>query len=365
MNVLFAYYVPSGGVETLNRQRCRALRGYGGEGHCLYFRSGAGLQNMTDLSVTVTHDDIKIKQLVDAGRFDAIVVISDYLALKKFRMLGYDGPLILEIQGFGPKDVARYELEAAVPYVKRYASALLTPFTPHIDELLEALYPDMPRYRIHNCFDADAFGYERIDAPRHPVAAWIGRIEDNKNWLEFLLIGARLIRDYDKQLRLRMYEDPALSAPDERARMELWIDRLGLRDYISFYANVPNAQMNRHLSEVGDSGGFLCSTSKVEGAPYAILEAMSCRCPVLTTDSDGVSSSVYHDRTGKYYELGNITHAYEQAVALMSDTKLRETIRTAAAAHVRDRFAPRRYCERFIGMIQELRQRGEKRRRFI
>ncbi|WP_376768255.1 glycosyltransferase [Paenibacillus alginolyticus] len=46
-------------------------------------------------------------------------------------------------------------------------------------------------------------------------------------------------------------------------------------------------------------GGSLYSTSKVEGAPYSILEAMSCRCPVLTSDSDGVSSAVIHNQTGK------------------------------------------------------------------
>ncbi|CAI6032193.1 glycosyltransferase family 4 protein [Cohnella sp. JJ-181] len=355
MKLLFAYYVPSGGVETLNRQRCRALRRHGAEGHCLYFERGAGLQNSAGLPVTVTADDIEIKQLLDAGGYDAIVITSDYLSLKKFRMLGYAGPLILEIQGFGPKSVARQELMAAIPYVQRHASALLTPFTPHIDAILDEFYPGVPKYRLHNCFDADTFAYESSGASPHPVIAWVGRIEDNKNWLEFLLIGARLIRDYDRDIRMRMYEDPALAVREERERMEQWIDQLGLREYITFYPNVPNADMRRHLSFIGDSGGFLCSTSKVEGAPYAILEAMSCRCPVLTTDSDGVSSSVYHDRTGKYYALGNISHAFAEAIQLMGDPVLRESIRAAAAAHVRERFAPGRYIEGFLQMIRELR----------
>lgn len=354
MKVLFVYYVPSGGVETLNRQRCRALRERGAEGHCLYFRKGAGLQNMKDLTVFVTGDDIEIKRLLEKERYDAIVVTSDYATLLKLRLLGYRGPLILEIQGFGPKNVAKSELTAAVPYVKRHASALLTPHTPHIDELLAALYPAKPKYRIYNCFDADAFGYENAGAPPHPIVAWIGRIEDNKNWLEFLLIGARLIRDYDRRLRMAMYEDPALSLPEERERMELWIGRLGLRDYIDFYPNVPNALMKTHLSAIGDSGGLLCSTSKVEGAPYAVLEAMSCRCPVLSTRSDGVSSSLYHNRTGKYYELGNIDDAYAEAVELMKNRPLRERIRAEAVRHVKERFAPRRYCEDFLAMLREL-----------
>ncbi|WP_217596399.1 glycosyltransferase family 4 protein [Cohnella sp. GbtcB17] len=354
MKVLFAYYVPSGGVETLNRQRIRALRQRGVEGHCLYFEPGAGLQNSADLPVTVTSDDIEIKRLLDAGRFDAVVVISDYVSLKKFRMLGYGGPLILEIQGYGPKAVAQRELMQAIPYVERYASALLNPYTPHIDSLFEQFFPGVPKYRMHNCFDSDAFAYECVGFAQKPEIAWIGRIEDNKNWLEFLQIGARLVRDYDRGIRLRMYEDPALAVREERERMELWIDQLGLRDNLSFFPNIPNAEMRKHMSYIGDSGGFLCSTSKVEGAPYAILEAMSCRCPVLTSDSDGVSSSIYHQRTGLYYKLGDINQAYEEAVRLMSDVGLRASIRDEAVAHVRARFAPAGYCDGFLRMIGEL-----------
>lgn len=346
--------MPSGGVETLNRQRIRALRERGADGHCLYFEPGAGLQNSAGLPVTVTSDDIEIKRLLDAGRFDAVVVTSDYVSLKKFSMLGYDGPLILEVQGFGPKAVARRELMQAIPYVQLYASALLNPYTPHIDAIFEEFFPRVPKYRLHNCFDSDAFAYEFAGYAPEREIAWIGRIEDNKNWLEFLLIGARLIRDFDRGIRLRMYEDPELAVPKERERMELWIDRLGLRDRLSFFPNVPNADMRKHLSYIGDSGGFLCSTSKVEGAPYAILEAMSCRCPVLTSDSDGVSSAIYHWRTGLYYKLGDINQAYEEAVRLMSDSGLRAAIRDEAAAHVGSRFAPRIYCDGFMQMVRDL-----------
>ena len=104
MNLLFVYYVPSGGVETLNRQRCRAFRRYGIRGHCLYFNDGAGLQNnYSDLPVVVTSNDIVIKQMLDKNNYQAIVIVSAYESLQKFRLLGYTGKLILEIQGYGPE----------------------------------------------------------------------------------------------------------------------------------------------------------------------------------------------------------------------------------------------------------------------
>ncbi|MNN85230.1 UDP-D-galactose:(glucosyl)lipopolysaccharide-1,6-D-galactosyltransferase [compost metagenome] len=112
--------------------------------------------------------------------------------------------------------------------------------------------------------------------------------------------------------------------------------------------------MQAYFSAIGDSGGFLCSTSKVEGAPYAILEAMSCRCPVLTTNSDGVSSSIYHNITGKYYNLGDIEHAVSEAIELMENTVLRDHIRAGAQFHVQNNFNMEQYGRNFVAMLQSL-----------
>jgi glycosyltransferase involved in cell wall biosynthesis len=112
--------------------------------------------------------------------------------------------------------------------------------------------------------------------------------------------------------------------------------------------------MANYFSMIGESGGFLCSTSKVEGAPYSLLEAMSCKCPVLTTDSDGVKSSIIHNQTGKYYTLGNVDEAVKEAKELIMDSQLREYIRVNALQHVKINFSPELYCANFIAMIRSL-----------
>ena len=78
-----------------------------------------------------------------------------------------------------------------------------------------------------------------------------------------------------------------------------------------------------------------------EGAPYAVLER-----PVLTTDSDGVSTSVHHNYTGKFYVLGNIDHAVTEALELMKEPVLREQIRDQAKRHV-ERFQSAYLCDEF------------------
>ncbi|PZD93272.1 glycosyltransferase family 1 protein [Paenibacillus sambharensis] len=353
MKVLFVYYVPSGGVDTLNRQRCRLLRQFGVHAECLYYGWGAGLQNPADFPVHVTKNDIAIKHILDSGNYDAIVVTTDHKSLQRLRLLGFGGKLILEIQGYGPKEVARQQLTDAMPVINAHASALLNPQTPHISALFQELYPHIPRFQFNNCFDAAQFTYRPGPKPGAPVIAWLGRIEDNKNWREFLHIGHQLSKVYG-DLQMWMFEDPNLAIPAEREQFVQLVDSLGLSQRLTIRTNVPHAEMQYYFSRVGDSGGFLCSTSKVEGAPYAVLEAMSCRCPVLSTNSDGVSTSIYHNQTGKFYRLGDIAHAVREARELMEDMLLRERIRAGAEQHVRQGFAPAAYGSHFLGMLQTI-----------
>lgn len=353
MKVLFVYYVPSGGVETLNRQRCRALRLAGIESHCLYYSWGSGMQNPADFPIYVTRNDIEIKHILDSCGFNCIVVTTDHASFPRFRMLGYQGKMVLEIQGYGPRSVAQAQLTQAIPYVNAYADGLLNPNTPHISALFRDLYPNKPQFNFNNCFDATEFTYRPSGIHAGPIIAWLGRIEDNKNWREFLHIGHQLMA-HVPDLQLWMFEDNQLSIPSEREQFHALIAELGLSDRLTIRANVPNAQMPYYYSIIGDSGGFLCSTSKVEGAPYAVLEAMSCRCPVLTTDSDGVSTSVYHNETGKFYVLGNIQHAVQEGLELMRNPGLREHIRTRAKNHVHESFNPHLYAMNFASMLQAI-----------
>ncbi|MEK4667659.1 glycosyltransferase family 4 protein [Niallia sp. FSL R7-0271] len=351
MNILFVYYVPSGGVETLNRQRSAALKQAGINSHFLYFRKARDLVNDHEGPTFITDDDTEIKAILDKGNYQWMVIISDYKSIPRFRNFGYTGPIILEIQGYGPKHVARTEMTNAVPYVTTPKVGLLNPKTPHISQIFSELFPSIPTYQFNNCFDSKKFAYKRLPKSEKPIVAWIGRLEDNKNWREFLQIGKQLLNDVNNGIQLYMFEDPTLSTQEERAAFQLLVEQLQLAEHLTVLPNIPNEQMADYYSMIGDSGGFLCSTSKVEGAPYSVLEAFSCKCPVLTTDSDGVRSSIIHNVTGKYYPLGDIEAACKEAKELMFSVPLREHIRTSAYLHLRREFSPEQYCQNFVSMM--------------
>ncbi len=355
INILFTFFIPSGGVETLNRQRYYALQPRGINCHFLYLQKGTGLQNKIDAPIYVTNNDKEIKDIIEKGNFDAIVVNSDLLLQKKMKESGYTGLVIYEVQGLGTdKKYADYFLQKhASPILNQYCDAILYPRTPHLVTAFEKHFPHLPKYSFHNSFSLDTFHYKRQPKQPNPIVGWVGRLEENKNWRDFLKIGAQLKKEFPS-LQLWMFEDSTLSTKDERIAFKQNVQELQLHHCLQVFENQPHHKMAAYFSTIGDSGGFLCSTSKVEGFGYAVLEAMVCKCPVLSTDSDGVKNFIKHNRTGKFFTLGNIAEAVSQGKELMTNNRLREKIRNTGVKHIENHFSPENYATHFINMIEEL-----------
>lgn len=353
MKILFTFYVPSGGVETLNRMRCAALRNRGIETHLLYLQSGAGLQNISQIPTHVSNDDKAIAAMLQRENFDLVVVCSDYSLLERLRILGYNGPIIYEAQGLGQRKQAEETLTAGAPYISYHCKAALYPPTSHLIELFRSVLPGVRQYCFTNPLDTGQFSYRALPVSPHPAIGWVGRIEVNKNWRTFLELGYWLSQQVPG-LQLWLFEDANLFDAAERSDFERLLPELNLTHRTTRFSNVPHSQMADVYSRIGDSGGFLCSTSILEGFGYAVAEAMSCRCPVLTTDSDGVRSFVTHDVTGKFYSLTDVPGAIGQAIELMRNVPLREAIRNNAEQHVRTQFSMTAYADRFIQMLREI-----------
>lgn len=353
MKLLFTYLVPSGGMETLNRIRCLELQKRGIICHLLYSMSGAGLQNLIGVPTHVTDDDIAIYDLLHTEGFDAVIVNSNFPMMERIRRFGFLGPIVFEVQGLGQQAQAVQTMTEAVPYIASYCNAALYPPTSHLKQLFQSFYPGLKQYCFANIFESDEFTYRLHPCNPSPILGWVGRIEANKNWKSFLEIGYWMIRS-NPDIQLWLFEDANLYIHEERVVFEQMLQKLNLNPRLTLFSNVPHGQMADYLSRIGDSGGFLCSTSILEGFGYAVAEAMSCRCPVLSTDSDGVRSFIVHDKTGKFYNHGQIQEAVSQGLELMNNAALRNSIREDAQKHIRNGFTPEQYYRNFMFMMHEL-----------
>ncbi|WP_438448234.1 glycosyltransferase family 4 protein [Gorillibacterium sp. sgz5001074] len=353
MKLLFTFYIPSGGVETLNRERCRILMERGIDCHLLYHWPGDGVQNISGIPTHVTDDDAAIGHLLRTERFDAIIVNSNYLMLERIRRLGYGGTVIFEAQGLGTFERAAATLLEGLPYIHSCSQAVLYPDTGHMIGLFQSIYPGFRQFCFPNCMDTVRFSYRPAPALPYPVIGWVGRIETNKNWRGFLELGAAWLQQVP-QARLWMFDDANIIEEGQGPHFYSAIQTLGLSHALVRRSNVPHSEMPTFYSQIGDSGGFLVSTSLTEGFGYAILEAMSCRCPVLSTDSDGPRSFITHNVTGKFYPVTDPNAGMLQGMELLNDAALRERLRDAGMAHVRSRYSPGAYADRFIAMLHEL-----------
>ncbi|WP_019908797.1 glycosyltransferase family 4 protein [Paenibacillus sp. HW567] len=350
MRVLFTFYVASGGVETLNKLRCEKLQRSGIECHVLYIMPGSAMQHEPAFPVFIAPGDDDIKAVLDMHRYDAIIVTSDFLMLERLRRLGFAGPLIYEAQGLGIRSAAQDLVLEALPFLRNYSNAVLIPPTNHLLELFTSFCPWLQRFVIPNIVDVESFQLTHVDHPCDPVIAWIGRLEPNKNWSEYLKIAHQLL--YTKpNLQLWMFHDPELAAEEQKQQFDAELTHLGLQDRLKVFTNLPNHLMPEYYSAIACSGGFLLSSSITEGFGYAVAEAVCCTCPVLSTDSDGVRAFIIHNVTGKFYPLGDVNAAVSEALELMDNTDLRNALREQGRSHMVSQFGAGQYADAFRQMM--------------
>lgn len=340
-------------METLNRIRGQALTAAGHEVHLLYTSGGEGRKNVRDLPVHILSDPAEIGQHALAGGYDVIVVCTDIWTMEIIRQAGYRGRIVYEVQGLGRIEEARQTMAAFSESIRRDADALLFPRTEHLGALMKQHLPDLPKFSFDNPLDTSGFRYFAYPPKPYPIVGWIGRITANKNWREFIAIGERLL-DANPSIYLWMFGDATLYEQPEQEAFELWLAASPHAGRLIRHSNIPHQQMADYLSLIGDSGGLLCSTSHLEGFGYAVAEAMLCRCPVLSSDSDGIRRFVQPEVTGKLYPVGQIDVAVRKAQELMGDRKRRERMRERGEAHIRALFSKEEYAKRFGSMLGKL-----------
>lgn len=75
---------------------------------------------------------------------------------------------------------------------------------------------------------------------------------------------------------------------------------------------------------------LLIQPSFAEGISATLLEAMSCKTPIIATDLGGNKELLTHNKTGILIEAGNSNQLLKEIVDTLNDGKKRETIAKAA-----------------------------------
>ena len=134
---------------------------------------------------------------------------------------------------------------------------------------------------------------------------------------------------------------------ERRAELETAARASGLGDRVRFLGW--RADLDRLYADLD----VVVLTSKNEGSPVALIEAMAAGRPVVSTRAGGVEDVVIDGTTGVVVPIGDVTAIARAVVNLLEDPVRAERIGAAARASVAAQFGSRR----LVGDIDALYQR--------
>jgi glycosyltransferase involved in cell wall biosynthesis len=123
----------------------------------------------------------------------------------------------------------------------------------------------------------------------------------------------------------------------QRDALEALVDKLEIRPSVRFAGNQPNVIPWLHAMDL-----FALPSYANEGVPQAILQAMACGVPVITTDAGAIAEVAYEasddaPATACIVRKEQAVDLCEAILALRSDIPRRERIARNALGVVRDR----------------------------
>ncbi len=202
---------------------------------------------------------------------------------------------------------------------------------------------------IYNCVDTVRFapGPREVDLrsdyglePDAVLVGWVGRMQPVKDLGTLIEAFARVVAHSRHKPYLVLVGDG-----EERAATAAKVSAAGLAERVLFLgarADIPQVLRNFDLC---------VSSSRLEGVPLALLEAMSTGVPCVATRVGGVPE-VLDESVGRLVDAGDADGLAHALLELVNDGLLRRTLGRAARAHVLERFAfedmVRRYREALV-----------------
>jgi glycosyltransferase involved in cell wall biosynthesis len=176
---------------------------------------------------------------------------------------------------------------------------------------------------IPNAVDVDAAPRARLEGDP-PRIVTVGRLAAPKDALTLVRALAAL---GPLPFRAVLVGD----GPD-RAEVEAAVRSLGLADRVEL------AGSRADVPDLLAAADLFVLSSRSEGAPFSILEAMAAGLPVVASEVGGVAELVAHGETGLLVPAGDPAPLADALRTLLVDPGLRSRLGAAGRARARERF---------------------------
>ncbi len=214
---------------------------------------------------------------------------------------------------------------------------------------LERLAPEGAVVRVgHLGVDVRRFAPEPLPRGRTPEVVAVARLVPKKG-LGLLVDAAAELRRRGRPIRVRIFGEGPL-----RADLQRRIRDRGLQRRVQLEGGADRDKLIRVLRRASVFA-LPCVVDRAgehDGLPVALLEAMACALPVVTTPVGGIADAVEADRNGLLVPPGDPGSLAAALDSLLGDEELRERLGAAARATVVERFRLESAAARLADWIQ-------------
>jgi len=181
------------------------------------------------------------------------------------------------------------------------------------------------------------------DVKRGGGIVFLGDLGETKRPEDLLVAYSALPSALQQKFALTVIGD---GEPHRRELVHLLAERLGIADRVHFAGAVPHAEAQRILARAD----LYTLTSRAEGMPIALLEAMAAGTPAIATRVGAVPDVAEDHREAVLVDPQDVTALAKAMKALLDAPDRRAALGRAAADRVRTEFSP----ERFRSKLAEL-----------
>lgn len=172
-----------------------------------------------------------------------------------------------------------------------------------------------------------------------------GRVTEDKGFDLLIEAAGQLCPAHPKTVFLLC---GSVESPDYQSALLQRIEQLGLEDCVRLLGRRDDLPTVMVQSDV-----FVLS-SRREGHPYVLLEAMACNLPAVATRCGGVDETVVEGETGFVVPIGSAQALAERLSPLVVDAELRMRMGQAAGRHVREHFTAAQTAQGLFDMYEHL-----------
>jgi glycosyltransferase involved in cell wall biosynthesis len=335
VRVLFVYsYLTLGGVEAVLRARLAGLAVHGIEAHAWFFHDFGGRSIFSGLEERVRVGDAAAC-LAYARGFDLVSTIDTAEVL-----VGYEEPA----PGLPPLVVECHSayldnIEYLRRLPRRRLATVFAPSQQHRKLVVERVGDDLEVQVVPN-----PVRQELVEEPtpfpappRRPVLAWVGRLDEHKNWKGFVEIAGILTA---RGVAAEAWIAGRPVEPERSAELLARAREAAVLDKLRWFRGLPHERIPAFFDAVRDSGGVAVTTSRGESFGMTIVEAMARRCVVLVPETGPFTDFVVDGESGGLYRPGSMKAAADRLQVLLGDANLRQECGRRGREVVLERFAP-------------------------